>query len=108
LTVLAMADPWTPLALMHACVLTLVPMSLGLGWANLLVAGVAGRSPPPHPDLLALGLDRMPSCWDDLRRAYRSAARKAHPDVHGGSQEAFLAVAGAFERLSNKLGGQAA
>ena len=54
---MAMADPWTPLALLHASVLTLAPMSLGLGWANLAVAGAAGP-PPPHPDLLALGTPR--------------------------------------------------
>jgi hypothetical protein len=31
-----------------------------------------------------------------------------HPDASGGSKEAFLAVAGAFERLSAKLGRRAA
>jgi hypothetical protein len=102
-----MTDPWMPLALMNASVLTLVPMSFGLGWANLAVAGVAGP-PPPHPDLLALGLDRMPPSLDGLRKAYRSAARTAHPDASGGSKEAFLAVAAAFERLSEKLGGRVA
>ena len=102
-----MAAPWMPLALLHASVLTLAPMSLGLGWANLLVAGAAGP-PRPHPDLLALGLDRMPPSWDGLRRAYRAAARSAHPDAPGGSQEAFLAVSGAFERVSGRLGGRAA
>ena len=100
---MAMAEPWIALVLLHASVLTLAPMSFGLGWASLLVAGAAGP-PPPHPDLRALGLDRTPSSWDDLRRAYRSAARKAHPDVHGGSEAAFLAVAGAFERLSERIG----
>ena len=102
-----MADPWTPLALLHASVFTLVPMSLGLGWANAVVAGMAGR-PRPHPDLLALGLDRMLASWDGLRRAYRAAARSAHPDAPGGSEAAFLAVAGAFERPSGKVGRRAA
>jgi curved DNA-binding protein CbpA len=50
----------------------------------------------------------MPPSWDDLRTAYRSAARKAHPDVHGGTAEALLAVAEAFERLSNRLGNRTA
>ena len=100
-----MADHWIPLALLNASLLTLTPMSFGLGWASM-VLGSAAR-PPSRPDLLALGLDRMPSSWDDFRRAYRSAARKAHPDVHGGSAAAFLAVAGAFERLSGKLGRRA-
>ena len=103
LTLLAMADPWFALALLRASVLTLVPMSFGLGWASLAVAGMSGP-PRPHPDLLALGLDRAPSSWDELRTAYRSAARATHPDASGGSKEAFLAVAGAFERLSEKLG----
>ncbi len=103
---MVMAASWMHLALMQASVLALVRMSFGLGWAHVLALGDAG--PRPHPDLLALGLDRMPPSWGDLRRAYRSAARKAHPDVHGGSDEAFLAVAGAFERLSEKLGRRAA
>jgi curved DNA-binding protein CbpA len=50
----------------------------------------------------------MPPSLDGLRKAYRSAARTAHPDAPGGSREAFLAVAGAFERLSEKLGRRAA
>jgi hypothetical protein len=63
-----------PGAAEDASVLTSVPMSLGLGWANLAVAGVAGP-PPPHPDLLTLGLDRMPPSWDDLRTAYRTGEK---------------------------------
>ena len=101
-----MADHWMPLALLHASLLTLAPMSFGLGWASMVLGSAAG--PRPHPDLLALGLDRMPSSWDDLRRAYRSAARTAHPDAPGGSEAAFLTVAGAFERLSGRLGRRAA
>ncbi len=101
-----MAPPWMLLAFLNASVLTLVPMSLGLGWANIVVAGVAGR-PPPHPDLLALGLDRIPSSWDGLRRAYRAAAKAAHPDT-GGSADAFRAVSDAFERLARRLDPEAA
>ena len=102
----SMACPWMSLAFLNASLLTLAPMSFGLGWAGVVFGSAAELR--PHPDLLALGLDRMPSSWDDLRRAYRSAARKAHPDVHGGSEAAFLAVAGAFERLSGRLGRRAA
>ena len=101
-----MADPWMPLALMHASVLTLVPMSFGLGWANIVVAGVAGR-PPPHLALLAPGLDRMPSSWDGLRRAYRAAVNATHPDT-GGSADAFRAVSEVFERLARRLAPEAA
>ena len=95
-----MADGWIALAHLTASVLTLAPMSLGLGWANAVAAGVAGP-PPPHPDLAVLGLQRLPASRDALRKAYRAAARAAHPDAPGGSQQAFLAVAGAFERLSS-------
>ncbi|MBD0270938.1 MAG: hypothetical protein ICV73_03320, partial [Acetobacteraceae bacterium] len=91
--------------LLNASLLTLAPMSFGLGWASMVLGSAAG--PRPHPDLIVLGLDRMPLSWDDLRRAYRSSARKAHPDVHGGSEAAFLAVAGAFEQLSGRLGRRA-
>jgi len=101
-----MADHWFPVALLNATLLTLGPMSFGFGWASVVFGSVAG--PRSHPDLLALGLDRMPSSWGELRKAYRAAARKAHPDVHGGSEAAFLAVAGAFERLSETLGGRTA
>ncbi len=97
-----MADHWIALALLNASLLTMAPMSFGLGWASMVFGSAAG--PRPHPDLLALGLDRMPSSWDDLRRAYRSAARTAHPDAPGGAAEAFLAVSGAFERLSERMG----
>ena len=101
-----MADAWMLLALMNASVLTLVPMSFVLGWANIVVVGGAAVS-RPHPDLLALGLDRIPSSWDGLRRAYRAAARAAHPD-RGGSADAFRAVSGAFERLARRLDPEAA
>lgn len=36
----------------------------------------------------------------DLRKAFRSAALRAHPDKEGGSKEAFHAIALAFEVLS--------
>jgi hypothetical protein len=101
-----MADHWIALALLNASLLTLAPMSFGLGWASMAFGSAAG--PRSHPDLIALDLKRMPSTRHELRRAYRSAARKAHPDVHGGSEAAFLAVAGAFERLSGRLGRRAA
>jgi hypothetical protein len=101
-----MTDAWISLALLNATFLTLAPLSVGLGWARMVAGSVAG--PRRHPDLALLGLDRMPPSRDGLRRAYRLAAKAAHPDVHGGSEEAFLAVAAAFERLSGRLGGRLA
>ena len=101
-----MVHLWFTLARLNADLLALGSRSVGLAWIS--AAGASIGEPRRHPDLIALGLDRMPSSWDDLRRAYKSAARKAHPDVHGGTAEAFLAVSGAFERLSEKLSSRAA
>ena len=67
----------------------------GSGWTPV-------ASPRCHPDLIVLGLDRMPPSKDELRRAYRSAAKATHPDTQGGSREAFLAVAAAFGRLGRR------
>ena len=64
--------------------------------------------PQRRSDLAALRLDRLPASPDELRRAYRRAARAAHPDADGGSREGFLAVAGAFEHLSGAVAGRAA
>lgn len=48
-------------------------------------------------DLELLGLTSAPSA-DELKAAWRAAAKRAHPDA-GGSAEAFVAVRGAYERL---------
>lgn len=105
-----MVEVWITLALLNADLLARTARSAGEAWARLArwgptthVAAEACR----HPDLLALGLDSMPSSRDELRRAYRASAKATHPDA-GGSQEAFLAVAAAFERLSGRIGGRTA
>jgi curved DNA-binding protein CbpA len=49
----------------------------------------------------------MPSSKHELRRAYRAAAKAAHPDT-GGSADAFRAVSEAFERLARRLDREAA
>jgi hypothetical protein len=105
-----MVEVWIALALLGADLLDAAAKSAGHWW-GALPFGTVWTLPEPHrrhPDLIALGLDRMPPCRDELRRAYRSAAKVAHPDVHGGSREAFLAVTAAFERLSGTIGGKAA
>ncbi|GIG19590.1 hypothetical protein Cch01nite_03140 [Cellulomonas chitinilytica] len=50
-----------------------------------------------HYELLGVASDASD---DDLRRAYRAAVRRAHPDT-GGSAEQFAAVQAAWEVLSN-------
>jgi curved DNA-binding protein CbpA len=49
----------------------------------------------------------MPSSKHELLRAYRAAAKAAHPDG-GGTADAFRAVSEAFERLARVLDPEAA
>lgn len=98
-----MVQVWFALARLNADLAAEARRSVGLGWTGAVRPG-AGEPRRRHPDLDALGLDRMPSSGAELRRAYRAAARAAHPDAPGGSEEAFLAVSGAFERLAGALG----
>ena len=57
-------------------------------------------------------LTLVPMCfglgWANLAVAGVAGPPPPHPDASGGSKEAFLAVAGAFEGLSEKLGRRAA
>lgn len=48
--------------------------------------------------LRALGLDAVPRSEAELRRAYRAAAKRAHPDA-GGSADQFLEIQQAMEAL---------
>lgn len=69
-----------------------------------------GRRPPPTEpprpttadDLAALGLDAMPD-KAALRRAWRDAAKRHHPDA-GGDAEAFKRARAAYERLARQVG----
>lgn len=59
----------------------------------------ARASTNPHGvDLRALGLRSMPDAAG-LRRAWRSTAKRTHPDA-GGSDGAFIVARAAFERLA--------
>ena len=89
-----MFEMWIGLVHLHAGLVLLASSLAGLAWAT-------GQR--RFADLAVLHLGRMPTSRAELRRAYRLVARAAHPDV-GGSKEAFLAVAGAFERLSKIVG----
>ncbi|MGG5819093.1 hypothetical protein [Falsiroseomonas sp. HW251] len=96
---IAVIEVWTTLALLNANLFAQASRAaLGLAWAGAARPGGAGQW--HDPDLSVLGLGCMPASKQELRRAYRRAARTAHPDTVGGSQEAFLAVVAAFERLS--------
>ncbi len=71
------------------------------GWGAFVGAPLA---PPPvsHGDLDALGLDAMPADLDSLKRAWREAARRTHPDA-GGDAGAFMSARAAYERLAAAL-----
>ena len=105
-----MVEVWITLALLNADLLALASRRVGWGWPWPYCAAPAARWPAERqrqPDLLALGLARMPSSKHELRRAYRAAAKAAHPDG-GGSADAFRAVSEAFERLTRGLDPEAA
>src|SRR5690349_16830562 len=98
-----MTDAWVTLGRLNADLLAIGAESVIFGWA-LLAAGAAWASWAPvqrASDLKVLGLDCIPSSRDELRRAYRRAAKATHPDA-GGSATAFRAVTEAFERLAGK------
>ncbi len=100
-----MVEVGTALALLGADMFAAAARSAGHRWGALPFGMAWTPAEPPRllSDLtvlgLGLGLGRMSPSRGELRRAYWLAARAARPDVPGGSREAFLAVAGAFERL---------
>lgn len=105
-----MVEVWITLALLNADLLALASRRIGWGWPWLSYAAPMARRAVERqrqPDLLALALERMPSSKHELRRAYRAAAKAAHPD-RGGSADAFRAVSEAFERLARRLDPEAA
>lgn len=40
---------------------------------------------------------------DEIKKAYRKKSKKAHPDMKGGSQEAFIQVENAYAVLANPI-----
>jgi hypothetical protein len=106
-----MVEVWIALALLNADLLALASRRIGWAWPWLSYAAPTTRCAAVErqrqPDLLTLALERMPSSKHELRRAYRTAAKAAHPDG-GGSADAFRAVSEAFERLARRLDPEAA
>jgi len=68
--------------------------------AKRITGAVRAHDSKVAKSLKTLGLEDIPKSERDLKRAYRKAAIKTHPD-QGGSNEAFLEVQAAFEVLSN-------
>ncbi|MFC7739578.1 hypothetical protein ACFQX4_28510 [Roseomonas sp. GCM10028921] len=88
---------------LNADLLALTTESMGAAWV-LFAAGAVWlpqTSARPDRNLAVLGLDQMPSSRLELRKAYRRAAKAAHPDA-GGSADAFRAVTNAFGRLTSE------
>lgn len=83
------------------------PATEGYGSAEEWIGtaeAVLQRKPPAKvdADLDLLGLKAMPGDRKELHRAFRLASTKAHPDA-GGSNEAFLAITTAYERLMKRI-----
>lgn len=70
-------------------------------WIEGLRALPAGGTVPGY--FLALGLDRVPESLDAVHQAYRSTAKRTHPDA-GGTPEAFRAVQEAYARARGHFG----
>ena len=54
-----------------------------------------------HYDVLGLVGDGKNASTEEIKRAYKSAALRCHPDKNGGDVAAFVAVNRAFETLSD-------
>ncbi len=107
-----MVEVWITLTLLNTDLLVLASRRVGWAWPwpwlnHAAPAARCAAERQRQPDLLALALERMPSSKHELRRAYRTAAKAAHPDS-GGSVDAFRAVSEAFERLARGLEPEAA
>lgn len=70
-------------------------------WRRLFMGDVAAATSPPDfsRDLAALRLAAVPADVDALKRAWREAARRTHPDAPGGDAESFKSARAAYERL---------
>ena len=107
-----MVEVWITLALLNADLLVLASRRVGWAWPwpwlnHAAPTARCATERQRQPDLNALALERMPSSNHELRRAYRAAAKAAHPDS-GGSVDAFRAASEAFERLARGLDPEAA
>lgn len=51
--------------------------------------------------LKALGLERLPSTAEELKKAHRQAIRSAHPDLASGSHDGAASINAAFDHLES-------
>lgn len=63
---------------------------------------LAGVAAAPDAALEVLGLTAMPATQDALKKAYRKASLKAHPD-HGGSDDLQRQVTEAYNTLKRSI-----
>jgi len=78
----------------------------GVAMSRAVTGGLVYREIPSEatePALVALGLDAM-ATPADVRRAYRTLAKVAHPDA-GGSHQRFLELHAAYVAAMQALGG---
>lgn len=74
------------------------------GYARKLFGLKKLNTGPVNKWLLALYLDEMPVTFEALRKAFRAAMFKSHPD-YGGSNEAARNTMEAYEVLRHKFSG---
>jgi hypothetical protein len=82
----------------HLVELKLKAAQAGRQRAPRPTAGVSATTDPISRALALLGLTGRPS-EQEIRRAYRQQAREVHPDIEGGTTEAFQALTAAQELL---------
>lgn len=77
----------------------------GVGSLDQAFAGYAAlpETAGADPWWKVLGLEEAPRTGDEVVRAYRNAARRAHPDT-GGSDASFVAVLKAYEEGLRAVG----
>lgn len=71
-------------------------------YARLLFGTQKLKAEPANKWLAALYLNDMPATFEALRKAFRAAMFKSHPD-YGGSNEAARATMEAYETLKHKF-----
>lgn len=73
-------------------------------WREAFLKRMEGGSVNIEENLQLLGLETMPNSENDLKKAYREAMKKSHPDK-GGSDDLAAKINEAFEALKERFKG---
>lgn len=77
----------------------------GIFTLDMLLAGVPAlpAAEPLEACFAALGFDKRPTSAEEVKKAYRAAAKFVHPDA-GGTQEWFLRLQKHYQECLERLG----